>query len=704
MNFKVIAVLLFTLTIFCTPILAQGLLYFSQRETDWFTAGIYQGHVHSNDMLRFRDLPVEITGVLSTAYDRFRFDRGVELEDLDLRNEPEYRRWFPILQENIYLQYLRNNANPWIDGRLSMIRAELREGVIAFYRRPLGTEDDEEFITAVYQHNGGGIYVDGQMEISGIITRNFTIAASGNIWLIDDLRREGTNEIGRFDDENEMMRSFAGLGLISEQNIIIKNNIPNGRENGWNDGNGENHSIVINAGLMALDGSLKIQHTNADWERYQGPEPDERGVVYLTGCLYQKHGFPLHNDNHDGTGYYVDYKYDMRFYGSPPPYFRQYYRGGIIPIEYAFHGGLSHNVIAEVSRNAMGEYLWGNKGCEVRFLDAFRVEIERGLNLNGSPEEIFRVTFPCYDEGDRASIRIINAANAKINLKHVNVANGVELYFECDSVQIDSCTFEGPVYFRGNYVKVTHSQFTNDVELGGWNFNIFEHNLVEGSVSVSGNPRFLEMTNNTIINPDGNGIFLDTYRNADIRNNIIANCERGIVNDHWQDLTLEYNNVLCDENYVDCDGGIGSISVNPRFIDPDNGNYHLAWNSPCIDAGHPDYPHDPDGTRSDMGAYPFDQRLSVREVETIPNSFSITVSPNPFNRSTLLHIASNRAKSVRVTVFDLMGREVVTMNEMLTAGSNRVTVDGASFSGAGVYFARIELNGRAETVKLVYLP
>ncbi|GAI58811.1 unnamed protein product, partial [marine sediment metagenome] len=31
--------------------------------------------------------------------------------------------------------------------------------------------------------------------------------------------------------------------------------------------------------------------------------------------------------------------------------------------------------------------------------------------------------------------------------------------------------------------------------------------------------------------------------------------------------------------------GIGNISVNPKFGDPENGDYHLQPNSPCIDAG-----------------------------------------------------------------------------------------------------------------------
>jgi len=51
--------------------------------------------------------------------------------------------------------------------------------------------------------------------------------------------------------------------------------------------------------------------------------------------------------------------------------------------------------------------------------------------------------------------------------------------------------------------------------------------------------------------------------------------------------------------------GDGNIDEDPLFVDPDEGDYHLTEDSPCIDAGDPDSPEDPDGTRADMGAYFF---------------------------------------------------------------------------------------------------
>ena len=53
--------------------------------------------------------------------------------------------------------------------------------------------------------------------------------------------------------------------------------------------------------------------------------------------------------------------------------------------------------------------------------------------------------------------------------------------------------------------------------------------------------------------------------------------------------------------------GTGNLNTDPLFADPNNGDYHLAANSPCVDAGDPasDYSlePEPDGGRINMGAY-----------------------------------------------------------------------------------------------------
>jgi len=54
--------------------------------------------------------------------------------------------------------------------------------------------------------------------------------------------------------------------------------------------------------------------------------------------------------------------------------------------------------------------------------------------------------------------------------------------------------------------------------------------------------------------------------------------------------------------------GTGCIDADPLFVNAVGGDYTLTSGSPCIDAGDPASPPDPDGTVADMGAFHFPQR------------------------------------------------------------------------------------------------
>jgi hypothetical protein len=69
-------------------------------------------------------------------------------------------------------------------------------------------------------------------------------------------------------------------------------------------------------------------------------------------------------------------------------------------------------------------------------------------------------------------------------------------------------------------------------------------------------------------------------------------------NDLWQNVAGDY---------FGCAPGQGAIAADPRFVGGSPFDYHLAADSPCIDAGDPAGPRDPDGTVADLGAFPFQQ-------------------------------------------------------------------------------------------------
>ena len=78
-------------------------------------------------------------------------------------------------------------------------------------------------------------------------------------------------------------------------------------------------------------------------------------------------------------------------------------------------------------------------------------------------------------------------------------------------------------------------------------------------------------------------------------------------------------NIATNANGDSCDAYY-NIQLEPCFVDTANGDYHLASDSPCIDAGDPSSPLDPDGTISDMGAYYYNQnRPSADFIANITN-------------------------------------------------------------------------------------
>nr|NQU90243.1 hypothetical protein [Bacteroidota bacterium] len=84
--------------------------------------------------------------------------------------------------------------------------------------------------------------------------------------------------------------------------------------------------------------------------------------------------------------------------------------------------------------------------------------------------------------------------------------------------------------------------------------------------------------------------------------------------DFWANETANFYNCGKDVglnfrvniNNDSCDL-FNNIQISPQFVNVNFGNYHLGAGSPCIDAGDPDSPQDPDGSVTDMGKYYYPQ-------------------------------------------------------------------------------------------------
>ncbi len=105
---------------------------------------------------------------------------------------------------------------------------------------------------------------------------------------------------------------------------------------------------------------------------------------------------------------------------------------------------------------------------------------------------------------------------------------------------------------------------------------------------------------------------------------------------------------------------------------------------------------------------------SIKESKSLSVKFSLSQNyPNPFNPSTTisytiptletLHATSPQLTTVRLTIFDVLGREVATLvNKKQNPGNYEVQFDTGNLS-SGVYYYRLKAGGFIKTRKMVLL-
>ncbi len=131
--------------------------------------------------------------------------------------------------------------------------------------------------------------------------------------------------------------------------------------------------------------------------------------------------------------------------------------------------------------------------------------------------------------------------------------------------------------------------------------------------------------------------------------------------------------------YSDIQGGYpgaGNINADPLFTDAANGDFHLTYPSPCIDTGDPASPLDPDGSRTDMGAFPYSgPKLRVifpngGENWTLFNTDTIRWSGTGFAGGVMIELNRdypNGPWEVLVESTDNDGGEPVALNEPISS-------------------------------------
>jgi len=94
---------------------------------------------------------------------------------------------------------------------------------------------------------------------------------------------------------------------------------------------------------------------------------------------------------------------------------------------------------------------------------------------------------------------------------------------------------------------------------------------------------------------------------------------------------------------------------------------------------------------------------SVDEDNSIPQEFTISAFPNPFNPNVNIRYTLPFASEVTIKIFDLLGKELYAYREnFMTAGNHIFNWNAANFS-TGTYICTIQANKVNKTIKLLLL-
>jgi hypothetical protein len=200
--------------------------------------------------------------------------------------------------------------------------------------------------------------------------------------------------------------------------------------------------------------------------------------------------------------------------------------------------------------------------------------------------------------------------------------------------------------------------------------NVINDNLYDGFSPYLGT---VYLRNNTIVDNgrDGYNDWSGGGTGIYVQNNIIAhNARYGIYKHRDTPVMISYNDVWNNTGGAYYEGfsgpaqpftpqpGTGEIAANPLFIGPPYllaDQYYITWanfptpdssKSPCIDAGNPLAQfNDPDGTRGDMGALIFDQRVFNVEITLAPVGLWV-VPPGGGNLDYMISLTNHEAFTV----------------------------------------------------------
>ncbi len=231
--------------------------------------------------------------------------------------------------------------------------------------------------------------------------------------------------------------------------------------------------------------------------------------------------------------------------------------------------------------------------------------------INGQGDEVlFEFTgggITCKNNSSPTLQNLIIRDNNALGGGGIYIQDSAPIIQYCQITGNYSESTAGGIYCWNGSPQIHHTEISDNY--AGW--------LAGGLFGASNS--ILDVSNLTVIGNisadlSGGGIY--TYNSSAYIENCIV---RNNVPDQvaaWHDtgtfdLSIDYCNIengpdgVVPWQNVDYSWGDHNQQEDPLFVNPDTGNFRLQESSPCVDAGNPLTPLDPDGSQADIGAYYF---------------------------------------------------------------------------------------------------
>jgi len=282
---------------------------------------------------------------------------------------------------------------------------------------------------------------------------------------------------------------------------------------------------------------------------------------------------------------------------------------------------------------------------------------------------------------------------------------------------------------RGGGIYLRHGSYYDRRAVRGFEMNT--NNTLKRSLSGNSIP---VIANNTIVenscSQTGGGISSEFTSNSFVAfNNIIFdNTGASLKNEIYLSFSADaylYNNDIDTAKIYGTGNweGEANIFVDPKFIDPDSGNYCIdSCDNLCIGSGidslfiedqgwfyAPD--HDisgrhrpiPTGSQPDIGAYEVDSCVISNVTKFTISNFKFQAYPNPCSSAIHLQFEINNQQLTILNLYEITGVKIKQLlNEIKMPGNYELELD-LSDLPAGVYFCTLITDSGVETVKLIKL-